>query len=112
MAAFTLPYGEEGSMGEIALPNAHWEALTAETLQAFHRVAGLRFVEEFYLAGGTGLALHLGHRFSVDLDLFSSSLDAVEVEVRTELRGTLEDSMLSIVHDEDGTFSATWRGVA
>lgn len=27
----------------------------------------------FYLAGGTGLALQLGHRISIDLDLFSSS---------------------------------------
>jgi len=111
MAAFTLPYGEEGGLGQIALPNAHWEALTAETLQAFHRVAGLPFVGDYYLAGGTGLALHLGHRFSVDLDFFSSASDAVGVEVRTELRGTLEDPTLSIVHDEDGTFSATWRGV-
>ena len=27
----------------------------------------------FYLAGGTGLALHLGHRLSVDLDWFSAA---------------------------------------
>ncbi|MDD2714841.1 MAG: nucleotidyl transferase AbiEii/AbiGii toxin family protein [Candidatus Wallbacteria bacterium] len=29
------------------------------------------FAESFYLAGGTALALHLGHRKSVDLDFFS-----------------------------------------
>ena len=51
MAAFTLPYGEEGGLGQIALPNAHWEALTAETLQAFRRVAGLRLVDVLELAG-------------------------------------------------------------
>jgi predicted nucleotidyltransferase component of viral defense system len=28
-------------------------------------------VKHFYLAGGTGLALHLGHRTSVDIDLFT-----------------------------------------
>ena len=28
-------------------------------------------MEEFYLAGGTGLALQLGHRESYDLDFFS-----------------------------------------
>ena len=28
-------------------------------------------VSEFYLAGGTALALELGHRISIDLDFFS-----------------------------------------
>ena len=31
--------------------------------------------QSFYLAGGTALALQLGHRQSVDLDLFSPTLD-------------------------------------
>ena len=37
-------------------------------------------IEDFYLAGGTGLALQLGHRFSEDLDFFSEkpfNVDAV-----------------------------------
>lgn len=46
------------------MPN--WEALTPETQQAFRKVAGLEFVNGIYLAGGTGRALHLGHRFSID----------------------------------------------
>lgn len=29
-----------------------------------------RILDRFYLAGGTGLALHLGHRESIDLDFF------------------------------------------
>ncbi len=29
------------------------------------------FKEDFYLAGGTGLALQLGHRDSIDFDFFS-----------------------------------------
>lgn len=54
----------------------------------------------FYLAGGTGLALQLGHRRSVDLDFFShedfdpSALNArlagvPSLKVRQVLRGTL-----------------------
>lgn len=31
----------------------------------------LKQIKGFYLAGGTGLALHIGHRKSVDIDLFS-----------------------------------------
>jgi len=35
------------------------------------RLSGLDEVRSFYLAGGTALALQLGHRRSVDLDFFS-----------------------------------------
>ena len=31
----------------------------------------MRDIDQFYLVGGTALALQLGHRFSVDLDLFT-----------------------------------------
>jgi hypothetical protein len=48
----------------------HWEALIFDTSQAFQQVASLSFIKSFYLAGGTGLDLHLGHRFSGDLDFF------------------------------------------
>ena len=37
------------------------------------------WAKEFYLAGGTGLALQLGHRVSVDLDFFSISEQLTEV---------------------------------
>ena len=36
------------------------------------RASGSRLLRDFYLAGGTGLALRLGHRKSDDLDFFSS----------------------------------------
>jgi len=98
-------------MGQVTLANPHWEALTPETRQVFHKAAGLPFIGQFYLAGGTGLALHLGHRFSVDLDFFSPALDAVGPEVRAALREALADPTLSIAHDRDATFVATWREV-
>lgn len=89
----------------------HWEALTPETYDAFRVAARLPFIHEFYLAGGTGLALHLGHRFSVDLDFFSPTADAVGPDVRVILRESFLDPTLSITFDKDGTFVATWRGV-
>jgi hypothetical protein len=52
---------------------AHPEALTAEqqaVLAASHEVAGRWGA---YLAGGTALTLHLGHRRSVDLDWFTKN---------------------------------------
>ena len=98
-------------MGQVALANPHWETLTPETQQAFYKAASLSFISQFYLAGGTGLALHLGHRFSVDLDFFSPASDAVGPDVRAVLREALDDPTLSITHDKDATFVATWRGV-
>lgn len=44
------------------LPTGLWELL--QTLMALKPLA------DFYLVGGTGLALRLGHRVSVDIDLF------------------------------------------
>ena len=98
-------------MGQVELPGVHWEALTPETQQAFHKIAGLEFIDRFYLAGGTGLALHLGHRFSIDLDFFSPHLDAVGPDQRALLRETFDDPTLSITFDKDATFVATWRDV-
>jgi hypothetical protein len=99
-------------MGQIALLNPHWEALTPETRQAFYRVASLSFIRQFYLAGGAGLALHLGHRFSADLRFFSPAPGAVGPQVRAALRGALDAPGWVITHDEDGTFVATRRGVS
>jgi hypothetical protein len=89
----------------------HWEALTTETQQAFHTAAGLDFIPDFYLAGGTSLALHLGHRFSVDLDFFSSHALAVGADQRAILRETFDDPTLTITFDKDAIFVVTWHGV-
>ena len=95
----------------VNLSEPHWEALTAETQNAFHLVSRLPFIQRFYLAGGTGLALHLGHRFSVDLDLFSPDNDAVGPDERALLRDSLGEASLTITYDQDMTFVAIWRGV-
>src|ERR1700683_1454425 len=50
----------------------HTEALTEEGLRLFPALAAF---DDFYLAGGTALALQIGHRISVDFDLFCN--DAV-----------------------------------
>ncbi len=48
-------------------------------LQKILRTVGqYPFARRFYLAGGTALALQLGHRYSVDLDFFSADDDLSE----------------------------------
>jgi hypothetical protein len=46
----------------------HTGALTKEGL---HLLPALSAFSGFYLAGGTALALQIGHRVSVDFDFFS-----------------------------------------
>jgi hypothetical protein len=68
--------------------------------------------DAFYLAGGTGLALHLGHRISVDFDWFSESnplRDADRARVLDSLRGSGHE--VAILQDENGTLSVAWQRV-
>jgi Nucleotidyl transferase AbiEii toxin, Type IV TA system len=52
---------------------AYENTIAPTTRHVFSKLAQQSWIPEFYLAGGTALALRLGHRVSVDLDLFSQS---------------------------------------
>jgi hypothetical protein len=88
-------------MEAVNFPYPHWEALTPATQSAFHQVSQMPIIPNYYLAGGTGLALHLGHRFSVDLDFFSPSGDSVGPDERAMIRKSLDDRSLTITYDKD-----------
>ncbi|MBK7852814.1 MAG: nucleotidyl transferase AbiEii/AbiGii toxin family protein [Bacteroidetes bacterium] len=47
-------------------------AVSPKALELLTELQDLSLLEKFYLVGGTALALHLGHRISVDLDFFTS----------------------------------------
>ena len=66
-------------------PVWHAEVLPEGWARAAADLAARSVLSGFYLAGGTGLALYLGHRRSVDLDLFSES-DFGSAGVRDRLR--------------------------
>lgn len=98
-------------MESLILRKPHWKALTLATQDAFHLIKELELIKDFYLAGGTGLALHFGHRFSVDLDFFSDDANAVGPDQRSTLRAVLDDPTLEITYDKDSTFVVVWHGV-
>ena len=98
-------------MESLVLKKPRWESLTPATQDAFRLISKLELTHDFYLAGGTGLALHFGHRFSVDLDFFSDDANAVSPDQRSTLRAVLDDPTLEITYDKDSTFVVTWRGV-
>lgn len=69
-------------------------AALVEKIQAGHK--DLMFLKKFYLSGGTGLSLHLGHRESIDLDFFSEDeFDPVKVQQQLQLLGELQSTELS-----------------
>jgi predicted nucleotidyltransferase component of viral defense system len=47
--------------------------ITSETKKAIDLLSEHEFMQPFYLAGGTGCALYIGHRISEDLDFFSQT---------------------------------------
>lgn len=78
------------------------ETLPPHTQSLLKQLGRLPAVASFYLGGGTAVALHLGHRVSVDLDFFAPQPDyATEpliqdlqtvgpLVIRQQSRGTLE----------------------
>ena len=78
----------------------HLEALSDATRALWEKCRFLK--DDFYLAGGTALALQLGHRRSVDLDFFTLH-EFSETELSTNL-STLPEFV------EDGTTKWTVWG--
>ena len=56
---------------ELTVPRLHFEILSQGQARLLPRLTPLRD-RGFYLAGGTALALQLGHRTSVDFDFYST----------------------------------------
>ncbi len=48
-----------------------FSAVSPEALELFKELQGHEVLNDFYLVGETALALHYGHRISVDLDFFT-----------------------------------------
>ncbi len=47
------------------------QTLTKRTKENLAILGGSKILEDAYLAGGTAVALQLGHRISIDLDFFT-----------------------------------------
>lgn len=62
----------------------HYETIAPATRELLSKLMSDDHLQDFVLVGGTSLALQLGHRLSVDLDLFSET-DFNEEELRAYL---------------------------
>ena len=84
----------------------HREVITAQVERALRDLHQTSILDRCYLAGGTGLALHLGHRRSQDLDFFSRDpVDPDSIIQRIQTR-----SGFSVVSKGVGTLHATVQG--
>lgn len=58
----------------------HTKTVERSTLELLKQLQKKPYLQDFYLVGGTALALDLGHRRSIDLDLFSDfSFDVIQL---------------------------------
>lgn len=59
----------------------HTETVTKPTLELLKKLQAEEVMHDFNLAGGTSLALYLGHRTSIDLDMFTPvPFDTIKLE--------------------------------
>lgn len=87
---------------EIGLNNMFWKILDKNRLDILPKLISL--TKGFYLAGGTALALQIGHRDSIDFDFFTkNSLSNTELFERIET--AFKDSEVVKTQDEKGTLS-------
>ncbi len=85
----------------------HPEALTPNTKRVFESLGQKALTQDVYLAGGSALALHYGHRFSVDLDWFGQRFEFTE-NFRDRLN---EIGELKVVSQAEDTFHGQLDGV-
>lgn len=71
----------------------HEESLTEQASNLFHCFAKLK---GFYLVGGTALALQIGHRLSVDFDLFSS--EELPPNLLQRIKRTFPNSSIAVTY--------------
>ena len=89
------------------MPSLYFEVLS-EAQQGL--LSKIRFLKEkgFYLAGGTGLALHLKHRSSIDFDFYNSSEFDTSVFLYQFQK---EIEKVTLIQSAENTLSARLNGV-
>lgn len=61
----------------------HWECAEPELVTAYRLISKILSNNDFYLAGGSALALQEGHRISIDLDFMSATFADPESLIQT-----------------------------
>lgn len=86
----------------------HTECLPPAALNVLRSLRETVRAHQFVLAGGTAVALHLGHRMSVDFDLFTETPFSTD-KVFQEIQGT--GRTVKTLQEERDTLTVTVDGV-
>lgn len=81
----------------------HTKALTKGAKLVFEILQGQSVLKDFYLAGGTGLALQIGHRVSLDFDFFSIKEKLTGNSRERIVHSLSEEGKVEVELEEDGT---------
>jgi len=84
----------------------HQEAITSRAKRIFNK---LRYFSDFYLAGGTGLALQLGHRISIDFDLFWEKY--IPKDLLEKVRKVFKNAKIKVVVNHSEQLTVTISGI-
>jgi predicted nucleotidyltransferase component of viral defense system len=77
-------------------------AITQSCQRCLDFLSPKEFIHNFYLAGGTALALQMGHRISTDLDWFSASQLLLTSEREKIFQILRESGESEVVSEQDG----------
>ncbi len=66
---------------------------------------GAVFKDNFYLAGGTALALQMGHRESIDLDFFSNTQFNNESLLKSILSSGIQQNQITVLIDQKDEYT-------
>jgi predicted nucleotidyltransferase component of viral defense system len=92
------------------LKSPYWVAVSSNMHKLLAWIGKQPFAARFYLAGGTALALQLGHRRSMDLDFFSET-DEVHAHTRQELIQAFSARNAQVIENVDGDLLLLVNGV-
>ncbi|MFP4059092.1 MAG: nucleotidyl transferase AbiEii/AbiGii toxin family protein [Bacteroidales bacterium] len=85
----------------------HKETIDRATLELLISLQSKKYLEGFCLVGGTGLALQMGHRQSIDIDLFSDfSFDTISL-----LESIQQDYEINLVSTSSNTIKGIISGI-
>ncbi len=87
----------------------HHEALTKKGKIVFNALKEIEFLSKFNLAGGTGLALQIGHRVSVDFDFFFRQ--ELDNDLLERLENEFPKEEIKVIRNDKGELTVLISGV-
>jgi len=86
-------------------------AITPACRQVLDYLQSQPFIGDFYLAGGTALALQIGHRISTDLDWFTTTRRLLPLERADICLSLQQGGNFEVVSEQNGALFTRLLGV-